>query len=282
MTWLLVEDDPDIRNFVQMVLTVWGHKPLPFPDGKTAWAWLDSVENGTFQGELPEFALMDIKMPGHTGDEIAARIRRTDKIKNIPVVLMTAYSLSESEITEMRARAGFDNLINKPLPELERLQRMLYDVRDKRLAAVKAAAAAPDSQAAAPASVPSAAPTPSASKDGATPAKPVQASTAAEAKRSEAPSAPKPAQPTTDTTSAEKEESPSTPKPAGAAAPEAKKAEVPALPAQPTAPAPPTAPVDGVHPPKPAETAPSKPSEASAAKPETPSVSQSKTTKPKS
>lgn len=139
MVWLLVEDDPDIRNFVQMVLTVWGHTPLPFPDGRTAWAWLDSVESGTYQGELPELALMDIRMPGHNGDEIAARIRQTESLKHIPIVLMTAFTLSEAEIAEMQRRTGFDHLINKPLPELDRLQQLLYGIRDKR----KAQTAAP-------------------------------------------------------------------------------------------------------------------------------------------
>jgi CheY-like chemotaxis protein len=142
MTWLLVEDDPDIRNFVQMVMTVWGETPLPFPDGRTAWAWLDSVENGSYQGELPELALMDIRMPGHTGDEIAARIRQTEPLKHIPIILMTAFTLSESEVAEMQKRAGFDHLINKPLPELDRLQQLLYSVRDRRKAQNSAAASA--------------------------------------------------------------------------------------------------------------------------------------------
>ncbi len=141
MTWLLVEDDPDIRNFVQMVLTVWGETPLPFPDGRTAWAWLDSVESGNYQGDLPELALMDIKMPGYTGDELAARIRQTAPLKHIPIVLMTAFTLSEAEVAEMQQRVGFDHLINKPLPELDRLQKLLYGIRDQRKATQIAPAA---------------------------------------------------------------------------------------------------------------------------------------------
>jgi CheY-like chemotaxis protein len=167
MTWLLVEDDPDIRNFVQMVMTVWGETPLPFPDGRTAWAWLDSVENGSYQGELPELALMDIRMPGHTGDEIAARIRQTEPLKHIPIILMTAFTLSESEVAEMQKRAGFDHLINKPLPELDRLQQLLYSVRDRRRAQNNAAASVQSSQ---PAEPPATAETPIAAE----PAKPDQ------------------------------------------------------------------------------------------------------------
>lgn len=132
MTWLLVEDDPDIRLVVSMMMTVWGEVPLPLSDGNAAWAWLDSVENGTFTGELPELALMDIRMPGYTGDKIAARIRETTRIKDIPIVLMTAFSLTENEVGAIRERTKIDKLISKPLPDVEDLRNLLYQVRDNR------------------------------------------------------------------------------------------------------------------------------------------------------
>jgi len=134
VTWLLVEDDPDIRNVVAIMMTVWGEKPLTFNDGKAAWAWLDTVENGSFTGELPELALMDIRMPGYTGDKVAARIRKVAALKDIPIILMTAFSLSEVEIKEMVDGIGIDYLINKPLPEIDDFRSTLYKVRDQRKA----------------------------------------------------------------------------------------------------------------------------------------------------
>ena len=83
MTWLIVEDDPEIRNLVAVMMQVWGETPLALPDGNAAWRWLDSVVDGSFKGELPELALMDIRMPGHTGDQIAARMRLIERIKHI-------------------------------------------------------------------------------------------------------------------------------------------------------------------------------------------------------
>src|SRR6266568_914194 len=119
VTWLLVEDDNDIRNVVAVMMSVWGEKPLAFPDGGAAWAWLDSVTNGTFSGELPDLALMDIRMPGYTGDKVAARIRQTPSLKDIPIILMTAFSLSDAEIKTMMDQTGVDYLINKPLPDMD-------------------------------------------------------------------------------------------------------------------------------------------------------------------
>jgi CheY-like chemotaxis protein len=142
LTWLLVEDDTDIRNVVAVMISVWGEKPLSFADGNAAWAWLDSVANGTYTGELPELALMDIRMPGYTGDKVAARIRQTAPIKDIPIILMTAFSLSEAEIQVMMEQAGIDHLINKPLPDMLDFKAILYRVRDERRAKLAARPAA--------------------------------------------------------------------------------------------------------------------------------------------
>jgi len=141
VTWLIVEDDPEIRNLVAVMMQVWGETPLALPDGNAAWRWLDSIVDGTFTGELPELALMDIRMPGHTGDQIAARMRLTERIKHIPIILMTAFTLTETEVQVMVDRAGIDRLIKKPLPDMDDFRATLYRVRDekqKNIASAKA------------------------------------------------------------------------------------------------------------------------------------------------
>jgi CheY-like chemotaxis protein len=132
VTWLLVEDDLDIRTVVTVMMRVWGVQPLVFPDGNSTWAWLDSVENGSYTGELPELALMDIKMPGPFGDQIAARIRQTQALKHIPIILMTAFTLTGSEVTDLAERSGMDHLIFKPLPDFEDFRRLMYEVRNRK------------------------------------------------------------------------------------------------------------------------------------------------------
>lgn len=134
MTWLLVEDDNDIRNVVAVMMSVWGEKPLPFPDGGAAWKWLDQVAEGSVTSDLPDLALMDIRMPGYTGDKVAARIRQIPAIQDIPIILMTAFSLTDEEIKGMLDTAGVDYLINKPLPDMEEFKSRLYQVRDEKRA----------------------------------------------------------------------------------------------------------------------------------------------------
>ena len=128
MYWLIAEDETDIRNLVTMMCEVWGHKALPFESGQKAWDWLDTVESGQYKGELPGFALMDIRMPGKRGNEVAARIRQTTALAHIPIVLMTAFVLSDDERYAMIEQSGADQIINKPLPDFQQLHTILHDV----------------------------------------------------------------------------------------------------------------------------------------------------------
>jgi len=130
--WLVVEDDDDIRNYVKMLFMAWGHSAIEFRDGKQTFAWLDAIESGNHAGDLPELALLDIRMPGPRGNEIARRMRSIEHFRKIPIVLMTAFSLSASERQAMLDRDGVDTIINKPLPDLMELKAML-----DRLAATK-------------------------------------------------------------------------------------------------------------------------------------------------
>ncbi|QPC81772.1 response regulator [Phototrophicus methaneseepsis] len=134
MHWLIAEDEPDIRNLVAMMCQVWGHQPMTFESGQKAWDWLDKVEAGDFTGDLPDLALMDIRMPGYRGDEVAQRIRKTASLKDIPIVLMTAFVLSDEERKTMMEEAGVDMIINKPLPDFGDLKKLIDQVIASRQA----------------------------------------------------------------------------------------------------------------------------------------------------
>lgn len=129
---MIVEDEADIRNLVVTMATVWGHTTLAFESGGKAWEWLDLVEAGQYHKPLPEFALMDIRMPVKRGDEVAARIRQTKAVADIPVVLMTAFVLSDEERRDMMTTSGVDAVINKPLPDFLQLKSLLHDIIEKK------------------------------------------------------------------------------------------------------------------------------------------------------
>ncbi len=128
MYWLIAEDESDIRLLVSTMCQVWGHTPMPFESGQKAIDFLESVRSGAHKAPLPDFALMDIRMPGYWGNEVAKYIRETPPIAHIPIVLMTAFVLSEDERRTMIKESGVDEIINKPLPEFMELKRLLDSV----------------------------------------------------------------------------------------------------------------------------------------------------------
>ena len=80
----------------------------------------------------PEFALMDVRMPGKRGNEIALRMRSIPALKDIAIVMMTAFVMSEDEMEKMRQEYGIDHIINKPLPDFDRLHVVLHDIIDQK------------------------------------------------------------------------------------------------------------------------------------------------------
>lgn len=139
--WLVVEDEDDIRNIVKVMFGAWGHEALEFRDGNEIWRWLDRVEEGEHDERLPALALLDIRMPGYKGHEIARRMRALKPFRQIPIVLMTAFSLTENERHNMLNNCGVDHIINKPLPDFFEMKQLLEDLQQQKQ---KAASAAPD------------------------------------------------------------------------------------------------------------------------------------------
>ncbi len=123
--WLVVEDESDIRTIVTVLFDTWGHKPIAFKNGYEAFEWLDQIEAGTYAGDLPGLALMDIRMPGHYGTDIARRMRTIEALKEIPIVLMTAFPTNDAKIQELVENKTIDHIINKPLPEMFELKALL-------------------------------------------------------------------------------------------------------------------------------------------------------------
>jgi CheY-like chemotaxis protein len=128
LIWLIAEDEADILNLLTVMSQVWGHQAITFPTGQKAWDWLDTVELGTYTGPLPQFVLMDIRMPGKKGNEIARRMRTITAFHNVPITLMTAFSLDDAEKQALKEEDGVDAVIGKPLPDFLELQKILNGI----------------------------------------------------------------------------------------------------------------------------------------------------------
>jgi CheY-like chemotaxis protein len=115
-TWMVVEDEPDLYDTLLALFEIWSIDGVAFTNGKDAIKWIEDVDAGQPDTNLPELAILDIRLPGANGPEIGHRLRKSKPLKNIAIVLITAYHLTPQEEKEVKERAKADMLMYKPLP----------------------------------------------------------------------------------------------------------------------------------------------------------------------
>ncbi|MBN1431028.1 MAG: response regulator [Anaerolineae bacterium] len=133
--WMVVEDEPSLRMMLSTAMMfIWGVEPLAFADGHNAMAWLDKVETRQSDMPLPELALLDIRMPGPQGHEIAERLRKVPATQNMAIVMMTAYRLDPTERETVIRMAKPQAMLSKPLLNLNDLKQALdAAIKDTRV-----------------------------------------------------------------------------------------------------------------------------------------------------
>lgn len=136
-TWMVVEDEPDIYEVLLAMFEIWGIDGVAFVDGEEAIAWIEDVDSGRYRGELPELALVDIRLPGAIkGHLVGQRLRQSARLGEVAIVLITAFKLTPEEYTEIMTISGADDLIYKPLPKFDEFKQRLETVVEQRRAAV--------------------------------------------------------------------------------------------------------------------------------------------------
>lgn len=130
---MVVEDEPDIYEVLLAMFEMWGIEGVAFVDGEEAVSWINDVDEGRFHGELPELALLDIRLPGDVdGVMVGERLRKSPILGNMAIVLTTAYKLNNEERELAMTTAQADLWLPKPLPKFNELQTILEDAIAKR------------------------------------------------------------------------------------------------------------------------------------------------------
>ncbi|HEV8297966.1 MAG TPA: response regulator transcription factor [Acidimicrobiales bacterium] len=98
---MVVEDDPDVRLTIRLLLEDEGYEIIEADDGEQAIARLTT--------QLPDLALVDLKLPGMHGFEVCRQIRRTS---DVPIIIVTAQVDSHDIVAGLEA--GADDYVTKP------------------------------------------------------------------------------------------------------------------------------------------------------------------------
>jgi CRP/FNR family cyclic AMP-dependent transcriptional regulator len=113
-TILVIEDNEDIRENVEEILTLSNYKVITAPNGK------EGIE--TAQKQTPDLIICDIMMPGVDGYGVLHVLNKDPKTQNIPFIFLT----SKSERGDFRTamELGADDYITKPFAGNELLNAL--------------------------------------------------------------------------------------------------------------------------------------------------------------
>jgi CheY-like chemotaxis protein len=111
---LVVDDNRESANSLGLLMKLAGHEVRVAYDGPAA---LEVAR--AFQ---PQVVLLDLEMPGMSGDEVARHLRAQSSTKHVLIVALTGYGSEEDR--RHCLEAGFDQLLVKPV-DLCTLQKML-------------------------------------------------------------------------------------------------------------------------------------------------------------
>ncbi len=136
-TWIVVEDEMDIHDFIMGMFEIWGINGLAFENGTDAISWLDKSGHQSDPADIPALALVDIRLPDIPGFEVSARMREQWG-NNITIVLTTAYHMGPREEEQVMNWSQADALLYKPLPALDDLRRTIDRIIAQRQASVVA------------------------------------------------------------------------------------------------------------------------------------------------
>jgi len=98
----IVEDDPDICELIETVLTGQNFKVKIFADGKKIEAEIKK--------QKPNLIIMDLWMPGFDGAKITKTLKSKSNTKKIPIILVSA----KNSLEKIAKQAQADSFLAKP------------------------------------------------------------------------------------------------------------------------------------------------------------------------
>ena len=106
MRILIIDDSHDITDLLVKVLGTVGHKVVSAESGREG---LDVMSKERF-----DLVFLDIAMPDFSGLDVIEELIKSGRIRDSPVVLFTASSITDAEIAEL-VEKGVHSSLRKPV-----------------------------------------------------------------------------------------------------------------------------------------------------------------------
>lgn len=119
---LVVDDEPDILSVLVYHLSREGYRVTTAVNGPSA---LVTVEN-----DRPDLVVLDLMLPGMDGYEVLLRMREDERMRHVPVLLLTARREEEERVRGFEV--GADDYLTKPFSARELTLRIAALLRRSR------------------------------------------------------------------------------------------------------------------------------------------------------
>lgn len=113
---LCVEDDPDMIDYVRLILGKAGYSVIGAEGGEEGLAAMRS--------EQPDLILLDLMMPGMDGAEVLLHKKQDPSIADIPVIALTALDSPFDQIMWLARTDLQDFIVKSKLPRRELIARI--------------------------------------------------------------------------------------------------------------------------------------------------------------
>lgn len=115
---LMVEDDKFISNLVLQTLSTHGCVPYSCPTGEEALQLAEQFH--------PDAIILDLMLPGISGEAVLEALKRTDSVKDIPVIVFSNKS-EDSDISNVM-KLGAAKYLVKASTDVRTIVDIILDV----------------------------------------------------------------------------------------------------------------------------------------------------------
>jgi len=130
---LVVDDEKDTVEMITALLELEGYRVLPAFSGDEAMRILETESQKVPESETPvDLILLDILLGDTDGRDICLKIKEDEKLKFIPVIILTVRSSLQDKINSLNL--GADDYLTKPFinEELLAKARVMLRIKDLR------------------------------------------------------------------------------------------------------------------------------------------------------
>jgi DNA-binding response OmpR family regulator len=123
-TVLCIEDDPDVIDYIRLVLGKAGYEVIGAEGGAAGL--------GAMREEQPDLVLLDLMMPDMDGAEVLLAKKQDPGVRDIPVIALTALDSPFDQIMWLARTDLEDFIVKSRLPRRElvaRIERVLHRQR---------------------------------------------------------------------------------------------------------------------------------------------------------